>query len=314
MGRGDMADSSFDVIAFLEEHGIEHWQGSKNSGRGWVGIQCIFCTDHSNHLGINLDSGIFSCFKCGAKGGFPKYAKELLQSSWAETYAALEPFASTPSRNGEEPPVLARADPRWRSKNLPIPKYFSKKFPRRHLDYLAGRGFNPGKLIEKYDLYACSGIGRFRWRIVAPVHMGGKIVNFIGRDVTGKSDRKYLLEKNEIAPVPKGQILYNLDNVPGETIIIVEGPADVWRIGDGAVATIGTKFSMPQVERLMDYGIRRAFVLYDPEPEALRLAKRLANQLQGVIDEATVLVKQTPGDPGDMSPDEVIELRRRVFQ
>lgn len=300
----------YDVLAFLEGQGIEHWASQKNVGRGWVSIQCRFCTDHSNHLGININSNVFSCMKCGVKGGLPFLVKTILDCSWREAYEALEPYEELSTRDGGHPPP--RASPRWRDKDLPIPKSFSKEFPHRFIQYLAARGFNPKRLIEKYDLYACHTMGRFRWRVIAPVIMNGRVVNFIGRDISGKAKSKYILETNEAAALPKGQILYNLD-AAGDTILIVEGPADVWRIGDGAVATMGTQFSALQVKTILDHGIQRVFVLYDPEPEATRLAKRLANQLSGVIPHVDVLLKQTEGDPGDMSPDEVIELRRKVF-
>jgi DNA primase len=181
------------------------------------------------------------------------------------------------------------------------------------LRYLAERRFNPNAIIEKYQLYSGKGIGRYRGRIVAPVFMGGRLVNFIARDVTGKAQAKYILEKNERAVVPREDLIYNLDNAAGHTVLILEGPTDVWRIGDGAVATFGTKFTSFQIQALIDAEVCDAFVLYDPEREAEKQAKRLTAQLSAVLDSAVRLEKQTPGDPGDMSLDEVIELRRIVW-
>lgn len=302
----------FDIIAFLEEHSISYsTEGTKNVGRGWIGLKCCFCSDYSNHLGVPLDSGgIFSCMKCGEKGGVAKLVKTLLDVEWVEAYQEVERF-SAPSGPRKDPKPLN--DKRWKPKSLPIPSYFSKTFSKRHLEYLAKRGFNPYLLIEKYDLYACHAVGPFRWRIVAPIILDGNVVNFVGRDITGKAERKYLLENNDRAVLPRRHIAYNLDNVRDGACLIVEGPADVWRIGDGAIAFFGTKVSPEQAWMLFDHGIRRCSILFDPEPEAQRLARRLGAQLSGIMDSVTILEKQTPGDPGDMSPDEVVKLRREVF-
>lgn len=308
-----MHSDYFDIIAFLEEHSIPYsTEGTKNVGRGWIGLQCCFCSDSSNHLGIPLDSGVvFTCMKCGEKGGAPKLVKTLLNVEWGEAYQEVERFSLPSTEKIQAKPVK---DDRWKPKILPIPSYFTKQFSKRHLEYLAKRRFNPYQLIEKYDLWACNGIGRFRWRIVAPIVLDGNIVNFVGRDITGKAELKYLLENNDKAAVPRRRLVYNLDNIKGDSCLIVEGPADVWRVGDGAVAFLGTKVSPEQGWLLFDHGIRRCSILFDPEREAQRLARKLAAQLSGIMDSVQVLEKQTPGDPGDMSADEVIKLKREVFR
>ena len=55
--------------------------------------------------------------------------------------------------------------------------------------------------------------------------------------------------------------------------MIVEGPLDVWRIGFGAVATMGTSFSTTQILKLSKYPIR--ITCFDNEPKAQRRAERL---------------------------------------
>jgi len=309
-----MDSVSFDIIAFLEEHSIEYHTSGKNVGQGWIGLQCRFCTDQSNHLGVNLDSKVYSCMKCGEKGGPVKLVKTLLDCEWVEAYQEVERFSDLPPSKKERGIPRSESD-RWKPKTLPIPSYFSKNFSKRHLAYLAGRKFNPSALIERYDLYAVGGIAtpQWKWRVVAPVKIGGQVVNFIGRDITGKSPLRYRLEDNEKAIIPRARLLYNLDSVKDGSCLIVEGMTDVWRVGAGAIACVGTKVSDFQIGTLLDFGIKRASILFDPEPEAQRLARRLAGRLAGVMDKVVVLEKQTSGDPGDMSPDEVIELRRRVF-
>ena len=42
-------------------------------------------------------------------------------------------------------------------------------------------------------------------------------------------------------------ILYNMDRVQGEKVVVVEGITDVWRMGDGFVASFGTTLTSAQI-------------------------------------------------------------------
>ena len=57
----------FDVISFLEEYNIDYTTSGKNVTSGWVEINCPFCGDDpSYHMGVNLSSGLYHCWICGA--------------------------------------------------------------------------------------------------------------------------------------------------------------------------------------------------------------------------------------------------------
>jgi hypothetical protein len=43
--------------------------GNLPSQREWVKVCCCFHPDHNPSLSLNLKSGGFNCFSCGAKGG-----------------------------------------------------------------------------------------------------------------------------------------------------------------------------------------------------------------------------------------------------
>jgi len=48
-------------------------------------------------------------------------------------------------------------------------------------------------------------------------------------------------------------------------VIIVEGITDVWRLGDGAVATFTKNFTREQILLLKKKNIKEAFVFYDSD-------------------------------------------------
>ncbi len=83
-----------------------------------------------------------------------------------------------------------------------------------------------------------------------PIQLDGSIVSWQARDITGKSNLKY------ISP-PKDSVLkrtfYGIDFVQkGSTVIIVESIFDAWRLGKGVgIACFGTSWTEAQVWRIV---------------------------------------------------------------
>ena len=102
------------------------------------------------------------------------------------------------------------------------------------------------------------------------------------------------------------ELLYGEDYCRG-SVIIHEGPTDVWRTGPGAVALLGTGFTDAQVLRLSHYGLR--IVCFDSEPAAQRRANKLCSLLDGFPGE-TINVVLDSKDPGSATPKEIAKLRK----
>ena len=108
--------------------------------------------------------------------------------------------------------------------------------------------------------------------IVAP-YLDRRLITLVGRDITDQSDKRYkALAVSKSVSTVKGT-LYNIDSVK-DSVIIVEGVFDCWRIGDACVATFGTKVTHEQI--LMLRGFRRAFVLFDAD--AVHAAERIVRK------------------------------------
>jgi hypothetical protein len=41
-------------------------EGHKHNRKGWINIACPHCNGSGYHLGFNMSSGYFFCFKCGS--------------------------------------------------------------------------------------------------------------------------------------------------------------------------------------------------------------------------------------------------------
>jgi len=285
----------FDPIAYFEDRDIDYHTEGKNVSRGWVNIPCPFCGDDPSwHCGVNLESNFFHCWICGEKGPVVKLIRQIEGCSWTKAELILGRFLQGFSPGvykgiGQEEIVDFRGDygriwPELAGSLSPI-----------HRRYLQDRGFDPEFLEKKYFLKGCLGVGRYRLRIIAPVFLGGRMVSFVARDVTGRQEPKYLACSDSKSIIPLRQTLYNIDTVT-DKVVVVEGVTDVWRIGDGAVATLGKAFTQEQVRLLVRTGVREALVLLDSDAE--ERAKRLAAQLAGFIKTEVGLLDE--GDPCDM--------------
>ncbi len=103
-------------------------------------------------------------------------------------------------------------------------------------------------------------------------------------------------------------LLYGAD-FASHTIIVVEGPTDVWRIGPGAVGVMGLQYSQKQVALIADYPTR--FICFDDEPSAQRRAFKLASELREFPGQTSILAV-TSSDPGSASDEQISELRELV--
>lgn len=300
-----------DVERYLQDRNIEYRQGGeKNVKHGWVGVCCPFCKnsaygpDDGYHLGINLDSKVVSCWRCKTKGPITRYIKEVEQVSF--TYAekiATNYFSLIVGGNYVPPSVTPDF-----SKTV-LKDTFSPTLLPVTRQYLEGRGFDPDYLIRKFDIMDGGHIGREAWRVIIPITMFGTVVSYTARSIIPDEETRYLACPDDRAIIPRNHLLYNYDTI-STRIIVVEGPTDVWRIGDGCVATMGTSVSPYQIELIKKKGVKTAFVLFDPKAETI--AQSLASSLAMFVPHVEV-VYLSDGDPGELSDEDAALIRRDLL-
>jgi DNA primase len=263
----------------------------------------MFCKDHSDHLGIS-DDGFYHCWLCDSKGTVIRLVQEIEGGiSEVEARSILSGFLRRPEdvRIPRKTPTLLS----FPMGSLPL------QFIHSH--YLKKRGYNPKQIVTKYQIQGIGMFGQYPYRIVIPVFRNGKMVNYVCRDITGKAEQKYKACPNKDAVIPLKHCLYNIDSVK-DVVLIVEGPLDVWRMGDGCIATFGTAFTNNQIQELVAKKIRKAIVMYDAQPEtAIIQASKLAGILSGFIREVG-LINLSSGDPGSLSDEEAQSYREEIFQ
>lgn len=275
---------------------------------GWLQLQCPLCGSQGTHggwyLGYSLSSGAFSCWRCGTLR-FWDVVPRLLRVSEKQARLDLKPYWSFPKV--KQPKLQNDPKPRQRKLAPPCP---AGPLGEPHLAYLRGRGFEALETATKWNL---GGIGwdggAWAWRILIPIRNEHyKTVAYQGRSI-GDAKPKYRMTEDHLCLEDPKSLLYGIEEADGETVIVVEGPSGVWRMGPGTVATLGIGWHPAQANRLRRF--KRRFLLFDPEVKAQKRARELAEYL-AVFPGETEILGGFDSDPGDFSDELVKEIRKEI--
>ena len=295
-----------DVVELLEEHGIEYWLKGENVSKGWVGIECPFCDDILNHLGINIKSLAVKCWLCG-KHSLASVLMEILHINFKEAKNILKVVEGGTTYLPVKPPERPHQD------RVVLPPESSITFPNLHYNYLESRGLPPKKTIKKYDLRACHTTGKYKFRIIIPIYMKRRLVYFTSRTIMPNIQPPY-----QDAPLtscitnPKG-ILYNYDSLlKGCDAFAVEGPVDVWKMGDGAFSTLGSEITTIQLTLLLKKKIRVLYIISEKDFAGRRWSQRVGRSLGPVCHRAEIITLDNKKDAGDLSLTEIIQLKKSI--
>ena len=302
---------NFDAAKFYSDYNIDNCEsGHKRCRPGWIQIHCPFCAgSRGYHLGFHIASGAVKCWRCGTHGQI-----EVIRALTGSDYNAAKDIQREyrATRHTQRNKDDLKANPirvRVRSETkLPVA---CTELTERHRKYLEGRKYDPDELIETWGLKAVGPIGKYKWRIIAPIYFDGKLVSYQGRDITDKSDLKYKACEKCDEVMEHQTIVYGYDEAKGDACIVVEGIADVWRLGPGAVCCFGTSFTMSQVN-LLAKKFKKVYVMFDGgELNAIRMAEQLAALLAGRGCEVEIL-ELDHGDPGEMQQSEADKLMKEL--
>lgn len=300
-----------DITEFFDDHDIQYWTEGKNVTKGWVNIQCPFCDDDSNHLGIKLDDFRCSCWKCGKKN-IIRTIKEVLNISYRE---AKDHFKKLDVKNiirivsEYENAEIGRAE-----NFVVFPKEATKHFPKMHKDYLRSRGLKPLETIRKYKLRSVYNFGKYRFRIIIPIFKYGKIITYTSRDVSGYSKIKYLHAGPKECLVKAKNTIYGFDEIPkGGDAVLVEGVFDKWKLGSGAIGSFGTTISGKQMVELSEMEINNLFIFFDNDKPGRIAAKRVSKELAPLAKHTEIIRLDIDyEDPGKLTREQAELVMRSL--
>lgn len=258
-----------DIRSLLESTNIHYRESGKNISAGWIGVNCPWCDDQSEHLGINLKSKTVSCWKCGQTGTIISYlAKEV--GSFPESLNIIKQYIPRELQFESEKEKSGVSE-------VLLPKNSKVGLSEYHKEYLRKRRFNPDYLEEKYHLHHVGPVGKYSNRIIVPIMKNMQLLTFTTISIHDDSKIRYLHLEEELSIIPVKKLLYGEEYTDGHNIIPVEGIFDFWRIGDGAVPLFGVKVTSEQKKLLAKYANIKP--VGDGDKEGWKFNRFLAEEL-----------------------------------
>lgn len=271
-------------VSFVEE--------GKNVKVGNVNIKCPFCgpRDPSEHMGIDLETGMWSCWRNAIHSGkaFARLVQRLSHRSWEEALRIVEDPSAPVNLVGRVKTLLSQEESTGPVRPLEMPKQFqgiaARGPTKRFWQYLRNRGFDDGQIcrIVSYYPVRCALVGQMRFRFVFLIQEAGELIGWVGRAITKESKRRYILigERNSLL------FLDQVTEEPGQILYIMEGPFDALKLdlvgmplGARACSTFGTRISDRQVGLIRELSrqYRTVYLLFDSDAvqEALLARQRL---------------------------------------
>jgi 5S rRNA maturation endonuclease (ribonuclease M5)/transposase-like protein len=290
-------------------------EGHKHSRPGWVNVECPFCSgEHEGyHLGYNIDEKYFYCWRCGRENTYSitnTIAKIIgVDKKFASKLAKQYDIYSKKRRKTNHVVTVNR-----KPHKLPTD---TRDMTKRHKRYIEKRGFDPDLIEQQYGVLGTGPASvldniSYKHRILIPIYYKGEQVSFQARDITGKSQKRYLACPKVREKIDHKHTLYGYDQCKSDTAIVVEGFFDAWRFPRYAVATYGIEYTREQLILLSQFN--RVITIFDPDEkgkQSQKQAKKLRKELtfRGVKCDNVIL----NADPADTPQEEADYLLKQLI-
>jgi hypothetical protein len=294
-------------------------------------LKCPVCKDHRARMYVNHRWGVWDpetngynlhliqCFneQCFADGDVQKQFFERIYGAPGRRIRQ----ARVAEGRQISPDVVREIQPP--GKMIAIDQLYDQQ-PRHHaIQYLVNRGFDPTHIGRRYQATYCS---ESRWslakdRIIIPIFMDDKLVGwqarYIGDSVNGTPFNKAGVPKYWSSPgMVRRLVAYNYDlAVKHRTVLIVEGPTDVWSAGPYAFGLLGKTMSLQLIRKFVAKMKRlhgenwSAFIVLDSAWDEVQKRKGKPHHIEKLYNQ---LAPSAPGrigklylpeevDPGDLS-------------
>ena len=236
--------------------------------------------DYKRHMSINLENGLWQCFKTGNQGNFIKFYSLVENISYRSAESKLlfqgleegvwDLWNETTKKTDAPTEIRTKLDT---SGFIPVnvDSYdSSNQLAIRAWKFLMDRKLFNLKEHEE-DPYYIAVDGRYRGRLIIPFKdYEGEIFFFQARSLMNGVEPKYLNPSSENG-VKSSNILYPFD-FEREHLCICEGPADAISLnlnGLNATCTVGSTISHVQMQTLREFE-GRIILAYDNDEAGQR--------------------------------------------
>lgn len=285
---------------FCREHGIEFRQPGEHhhSTSGFLQLDCPHCSPKSGkfRLGWNLKYKYASCWTCGKVPTIDTWC-ELTGLSPKEIRAILGDIESIRYVTQQAPGKLK------------IPPNINR-LHSIHKNYLHHRGFSYKQIKELIDKWKIRGFDwkgkEYAWHIFIPIYADNQLISWTTRSIADGDTKKYKHAPSEMEKFPGKNTLYGIDFCQ-HSILVVEGPLDVWKVGPGAAAILGTAYTRAQMLAISRFQNR--YICLDEDEPGRKAAAKLTGQLM-MFPGSTFNIRLNAKDPGEASDNELADLRK----
>jgi hypothetical protein len=219
-----------------------------SGGREMV-IPSIFIDhDPKRHMSINLDTGLWQCFKSQKKGNFIQLYAELQNLTYKQAYSKflIDEFFSEDKPQPKEEPAKVLIEDEFKNFHQIDAFSFDKELNSLAAMMLVQRG-----VLNQGTFYYASE-GPYKGRLIIPYANEGRTVFFQARALYDDQQPKYL----NFRGVKASSILYPFDYESEAPLYICEGVFDAMSLkalGYNATTTLSCHASKEQMNQLRFY-------------------------------------------------------------
>ena len=294
-------------VKLFNDYNVEY---DTRVNKGWTNVTCPFCDDKTFNGGFNNAGDYYHCWKCGGHN-FKQALARTVNIPFNEVDILIEQYAG---RNS----VLNKLNKKQaKATKLTLP---TDTFTPSERKYLKGRNFSPKLLHEKYKIVGGGITGSWKYRIIIPLVLNGKIVSWTARTILSKQQQQKLkipryknLSIKQSVVDPKS-ILYNLDHCEDKIAVLTEGAFDVIRMGDGFFCSFGTELTQSQIS-MIKQRFEKVFIMFDNEEEAQTKARKFGLQIASIGVEVELVDCYgdfNKNDAGELNEKEVQIIRHEL--
>lgn len=289
---------TYNVIKLADKHFPKYKLVS--SGKELTTL-CFFChpAPTKMKLTINVDSGLFHCWKCGKKGNFTdlvtalrRFNRSIDPSNYRDKETKRKPLSVTTTEEIPWPEDYHQLTRKTMGETAMLARY-----------YLNNRGIDDNMIVMNKIGYCV--YGAYSDRVIVPIFYKDKLVSFIARDFLGNKDKKILTPPGRGTQGIK-RFIYRIESAAKlGHLIITEGVFSALSCGPRGVAIFGKVPTTGQLAQIIAAKPQRVTVALDPDAE--KEAIRLTNTLLLHVPDVRYAVFPEGEDPNSL-PKEDLEL------
>jgi len=288
--------------SYLDHTGRPH-KDYGTPDRPYIACHCPTCNYDGKifrQIWISANKGNWGCWRCGDSGkdivsliAYLEQVRFKEARKKAQTYQTISNLSKDDSTIEE---ILSEKKPEeakvYRKSNY-FPKFMRDIKPdSKAWAYLIRRGFDPWKVIEKWELSFCYD-GRYAHRIMMPIQDpdGRYICAWQGRDITGKQELPYLSTSEQETGVNIKWLVLNIHRADSP-LVVTEGYMDTMTVGCAhGICAFGKKITRDQLKLIRDKAPSKVIVGFDGD--AIRENEDLSADLETFTESAFLRLPYT---------------------